>query len=181
MANLVYVLLSAFLVLSCAYLCRATVHTVGDNSGWDISTDLDSWSKDKTFSVGDTLLFQYSQYHSVSEVTEEKYKGCNVTDALLSSNNGNTTVALTGPGDRYFVCGNRLHCLAGMKLHVNVVRGSLVESPAGAPEAQPGGGLPPPGTSKANGPENSAASGRVSTDSLVRVMFGAFVASSMLM
>ncbi|XP_057773413.1 stellacyanin-like [Salvia miltiorrhiza] len=148
------VLMSATLVLLHCLRCSASVYTVGDSSGWDISTDLDSWSNDKTFSTADTLLFQYSQYHSVSEVSEANYKVCNMTNALQSSSNGNTTFALTTPGDRYFVCGNRLHCLGGMKLHVHVVENQTVAGPAGAPQAQPGGSLPP-GSSKTNGPSNS--------------------------
>ena len=50
-------LLKAFVVLGFAILttCSATTFTVGDSSGWDISTDLDSWASDKTFNVGDVL------------------------------------------------------------------------------------------------------------------------------
>jgi len=33
----------------------ATVHTVGDSSGWAIGADYSSWTGDKTFAVGDTL------------------------------------------------------------------------------------------------------------------------------
>lgn len=33
----------------------ATLYTVGDTSGWDISTNLDTWANDKTFLVGDVL------------------------------------------------------------------------------------------------------------------------------
>ncbi|KAG6419779.1 hypothetical protein SASPL_116291 [Salvia splendens] len=134
--NLLLPITAAFLLLHCLR-CSATVYTIGDSSGWDISTDIDSWSNDKTFSTGDTLLFQYSQYHSVSEVTEGNYKGCNTTNVLQSSNNGNTTFALTSPGERYFICGNRLHCLGGMKLHVHVVENQTVPGPVGAPSAQP--------------------------------------------
>lgn len=42
-------------VIGFALTCSATTYTVGDNSGWDISTDLDSWTKDKRFVVGDVL------------------------------------------------------------------------------------------------------------------------------
>ncbi|KAI3458368.1 hypothetical protein Pfo_015031 [Paulownia fortunei] len=164
------ILISTILLLLNALTCSATVYTVGDNAGWDISTDLDSWAKDKTFAVGDTLLFQYSQYHSVSEVNKENYEGCNTTSVLQSSSNGNTSFALTSPGDRYFVCGNRLHCLGGMKLHVNVL-GNQVASPIGAPQAQPGGALPP-GSSKANNPSNSSILNRIRIDSLVLAFFG---------
>ncbi|KAD5961364.1 hypothetical protein E3N88_12837 [Mikania micrantha] len=65
-------------------------------------------------------IFQYSSSHSVAEVNRASYQGCNTTNVLQPSSNGNTTFALTKPGDRYFVCGNRLHCYAGMKLHVVV-------------------------------------------------------------
>ncbi|KAG8381063.1 hypothetical protein BUALT_Bualt06G0083000 [Buddleja alternifolia] len=173
MANLL--LISTILLFFYALTCSATVYTVGDNSGWDISTDLDSWSRGKTFSVGDTLLFQYSQYHSVSELTKENYKGCNMTNALQSSSNGNTSFALSSPGDRYFACGNRLHCLGGMKLHVNVV-GNAVASPIGAPQAaQPGGFNLPPGSSRTNNPSSSSVLNRIRVDSLVMAFFGVLV------
>ena len=43
-------------VLGFALTCSAaTFYTVGDSSGWDISTDLDTWAKDKKFIVGDVL------------------------------------------------------------------------------------------------------------------------------
>lgn len=35
--------------------CNATTYFVGDTSGWDISSDLDSWTLGKRFSVGDVL------------------------------------------------------------------------------------------------------------------------------
>ncbi|KAK6131832.1 hypothetical protein DH2020_034428 [Rehmannia glutinosa] len=163
-------LIPTILLLLYAITCSATVYTVGDNSGWDISTDIDSWARDKTFAVGDTLLFQYSQYHSVSEVTKKNYEGCNTTNVLQTSSNGNTSFALTEPGDRYFICGNRLHCLGGMKLHANVL-GDRVSSPIGAPVAQPGGNLPP-GSSKSNNPSSSAFHNMIRMDIMVLAFFG---------
>ncbi|KAL6530328.1 hypothetical protein OROHE_014681 [Orobanche hederae] len=150
--------------------CSSTVYTVGENGGWDISTDIDSWKKDKTFSVGDTLLFQYSQYHSVSEVTQKSYKVCNTTEVLQTSRNGNTSVALTGPGDRYFVCGKRLHCLGGMKLHVNVV-GNQVRSPVGAPEARSWENSGPESSATSN-PSGSSIPKMIRMDSLIFVVLG---------
>ncbi|KAJ0772106.1 putative Phytocyanin domain, cupredoxin [Helianthus annuus] len=140
MANIVYLLLALLAITTFATRCLATTYTVGDSMGWDISTDVDSWAKDKHFVVGDVLLFQYSSSHSVAEVNRDSYQGCNTTNVLQpSSSNGSTTFALTKPGDRYFVCGNRLHCYAGMKLHV-VVDGKAAEGPiAPAPEPQAGG------------------------------------------
>lgn len=119
-------------------------------------------------------VFQYSQYHSVSEVSKENYEGCNTTNVLQSSSNGNTSFALTRPGDRYFVCGNRLHCLGGMKLHVSVL-GNPVPPPIGAPQAQPGGVVLPPGSSKSNNPSNSSFLNRTRLKTLVLSFFGSLL------
>lgn len=55
MAKLPQILVCVLLVLGFALTSSATVYTVGDTSGWDISTDLNSWSNNKTFKVGDAL------------------------------------------------------------------------------------------------------------------------------
>ncbi|XWS60149.1 hypothetical protein CRYUN_Cryun07bG0009800 [Craigia yunnanensis] len=153
-------ILLCFLAVFCfALTSDAATYVVGDTSGWDISTDIDSWASGKIFNVGDVLSFQYSSYHSVCEVTKESYKSCNTTDTLRTFSNGNTTVTLSNAGARYFVCGNKLHCLGGMKLQVNV-EDDKTSSTVGAPEAQPGAKLPQPGatlpqpgaSSKSNNP-----------------------------
>ncbi|XP_060215436.1 stellacyanin-like [Lycium barbarum] len=146
----------------------ATNYIVGDSSGWDISSDLDTWLIGKSFKVGDVLVFQYSSFHSVAEVTKENFDGCNTSNVLDSNKNGNTTFPLSKPGDRYFVCGNRLHCLGGMKLHVNVENDA---SPAAAPEAGPSSSP----SSKSKNPSvvpSFAFSNYVGWDSLVLVTLG---------
>lgn len=45
--------------------CNATTYFVGDSSGWDISSDLDSWTLGKRFSVGDIL----SKYPPINTLT----------------------------------------------------------------------------------------------------------------
>lgn len=119
-------------------------------------------------------VFQYSQYHSVDEVTKESYNGCNTTNALQSSRNGNTTYVLSAPGDRYFLCGNRLHCLGGMKIHVHTVENQAA-APGGAPQAQPGGNLPPGSSRNSNPSSGSPGLSRVRMDSLVMALFGPLV------
>ncbi|XP_042503519.1 blue copper protein-like [Macadamia integrifolia] len=125
-----------FYVLACLFLqvltCSATLYTVGDTSGWDVSTDLNSWVKNKTFNVGDSLLFQYSSSYTVNEVTRDNFNACNVTRALQIYTGGNTTIPLTKPGDRFFVCGNKLYCLGGMKLQVHVNGDQGASGPASA-------------------------------------------------
>ncbi|ERN01118.1 stellacyanin [Amborella trichopoda] len=113
------VLLSLF-GLSLLGSCAATTYTVGDSSGWDVSTNLDSWAVGKTFIVGDILLFQYSSYHSLYEVSKDGYQSCNTTNPLFSATNGNTSFVLSSAGEKYFVCGEISHCLGGMRLTIAV-------------------------------------------------------------
>lgn len=47
--------LVAVAILGFSSTCTATTYMVGDNSGWDISTDLSSWTAGKQFHVGDVL------------------------------------------------------------------------------------------------------------------------------
>nr|AAR15424.1 Cu2+ plastocyanin-like [Sisymbrium irio] len=136
--------------------CNATTYFVGDTSGWDISSDLESWTSGKRFAVGDVLMFQYSSTHSVYEVAKDKFQNCNTTDPIRTFTNGNTTVALSKPGDRFFVCRNRLHCFSGMKLQVNVEGNGPSPAPVGAPRAAPAGILQP--SSKKNDPATGVVS-----------------------
>ncbi|KAG6579635.1 Uclacyanin 1, partial [Cucurbita argyrosperma subsp. sororia] len=129
----VYVLM---IIGGLALSCNAATYIVGDTSGWDISTDLDSWSQGKRFYVGDVLVFQYSSSQSLNEVTRENYNTCNTTNVLKAYTNGNTTVTLSQPGQRFFVSGNRLLCLGGMKMQVNVENNQSF-SPAAAPQPPP--------------------------------------------
>ena len=97
-------------------------------------------------------VFQYSSYHTLDEVDEAGFNNCSAANALLSQNDGNTTVPLTAPGDRYFICGSQLHCLGGMKLHV------LVNQPAGgAPAGAPTQSPPQTGSGAALGPSTDDA------------------------
>ncbi|WOL07158.1 hypothetical protein Cni_G15896 [Canna indica] len=138
MARLLVILCAILgLVLAGSTVTSATIFNVGDSAGWDISADLTSWVATKTFYVGDALLFQYSRYHSVDEVDKAGYDSCNVTAPLLTGSNGNTTVPLAAPGDRYFVCGTQLHCLGGMKLRVSVKVNQSSQLPAGGPPSPP--------------------------------------------
>ncbi|KAJ0961853.1 hypothetical protein J5N97_029681 [Dioscorea zingiberensis] len=121
MAKLLMIIFSLFIVLSVNIPSSiATVYTVGDSAGWDISANLLSWTSNKTFYVGDVLLFQYSRYHSLNEVNKEGFDTCNTSNTLLTGNTGNSSVTLTAPGEKYFICGVFSHCLGGMKLKVQV-------------------------------------------------------------
>ncbi|CAF2356839.1 hypothetical protein BRARA_J02519 [Brassica rapa] len=162
--------------------CNATTYFVGDTSGWDISSDLESWTLGKRFSVGDVLMFQYSSTHSVYEVAKDNFQSCNSTDPIRTFTNGNTTVALSKPGDRFFLCGNRLHCFAGMRLQVNVEGNGPSPSPVGAPGAAPVGILqpsskknnPPTGVATSSAPHVGGCGGRVSIGTVIYLMVFGF-------
>lgn len=48
-------LLHLLAILSIALTGHATQYIVGDTSGWDISSSLETWPQDKVFKVGDVL------------------------------------------------------------------------------------------------------------------------------
>ncbi|KAK9120966.1 hypothetical protein Syun_018583 [Stephania yunnanensis] len=146
---LLYVVVGLVVLLS---TCSATLYNVGDRAGWDISTDLHSWQQNKTFYVGDVLWFQYSSSFSVDEVTnKEHFKDCNVTSPISIGSSGNTTIPLTAPGERYFVCGNKLYCLGGMKLDVVVHANSSASAPVSSEPGAAPSSLPRP-SGKNNSP-----------------------------
>ncbi|KAL5213714.1 hypothetical protein ABZP36_002866 [Zizania latifolia] len=135
---------------------EAAMYNVGDSAGWDISADFPSWLAGRTFNVGDVLVFQYSKYHALNEVDEAGFiKNCSTANAVaaLTRSDGNTTVALTAPGSRHFVCGNERHCLGGMKLHVIVAQTPApAGGPGNSPPASPGAGPLAPATDEGGTP-----------------------------
>ncbi|KAB2030488.1 hypothetical protein ES319_D05G235500v1 [Gossypium barbadense] len=102
----------------------AKVYTVGDTPGWTTGVDYSTWTKDKTFKVGDSLVFNYPTSHTVDEVSSSDYGTCTVGNAITTDNSGATTVALKTAGTHYFICGVVGHCANGMKLSVKVESGS---------------------------------------------------------
>ncbi|XP_075516056.1 chemocyanin-like [Primulina tabacum] len=102
----------------------AAIYTVGDSSGWSMGGGYGSWASDKTFTVGDTLVFNYASGHTVDEVSTNDYKTCTTGNAITTDSSGATTITLNTAGPHYFICGIPGHCGGGMKLMVNVVAAS---------------------------------------------------------
>ncbi|KAK8946116.1 Uclacyanin-2 [Platanthera guangdongensis] len=128
------VIVSGLVVLA----CEASLYTVGNAAGWDISADLPSWAAGKLFYTGDVLLFTYSQYHSVNIVDKNGFDSCNASNAFQRSTGGNTSVALATAGEKYFICGVLSHCLGGMKLRLHVSKKvTAAAAPSLAPELSP--------------------------------------------
>uniref|UniRef100_A0ACD5ZCT2 Uncharacterized protein n=1 Tax=Avena sativa TaxID=4498 RepID=A0ACD5ZCT2_AVESA len=128
-------LLAAGLVLLAAVApAHAVDYTVGDSSGWASGVDYSTWASDKTFNVGDTLVFQYGMSHNVAEVGSADYSACSATNSIQSYSDQDTKIALTKPGTRYFICGATGHCAGGMKLAVTVSPAATT-TPAATPSA----------------------------------------------
>jgi hypothetical protein len=68
----------------------------------------------------DRAAFQYGTGHSVEEVTAKDYDACSASKALGSYKDQSTSIPLTKPGTRYFICGAAGHCASGMKLAITV-------------------------------------------------------------
>ncbi|CAN6457969.1 unnamed protein product [Victoria cruziana] len=128
-------------------MAECTNHTVGSPTGsWDMSTSLQAWASFRAFHPGDNLIFRYvAIVHDVVEVPKSDFDACQVTDPIISHNDGYTVIPLTAVGKRYFICGVPGHCSLGMKVEIDTVapgtrQQPLVLSPATQPE------LPPPDT-----------------------------------
>ncbi|MQL70529.1 hypothetical protein Taro_002837 [Colocasia esculenta] len=102
--------------------CSAVDYTVGDSSGWRSGYDYSAWTRGKTFSVGDTLKFNYARgAHNVANVSASDYSSCTAANPSPDSS-GTTTISLTTAGTHFFICGVPGHCAGGMKLAVTVGR-----------------------------------------------------------
>ncbi|KAJ0984573.1 hypothetical protein J5N97_002929 [Dioscorea zingiberensis] len=121
--------ITLLLIMCCVTWGSATIYTVGDSNGWNTGVDYSSWANDKTFVVGDTLVFNYaSGLHNVAEVTTSDYESCTTSNVINSDNSGTTRVELSSPGRHHFICGVPGYCSQGMKLAVTAETASSTPS-----------------------------------------------------
>ncbi|KDP28869.1 hypothetical protein JCGZ_14640 [Jatropha curcas] len=153
---------SALLILLMAIpAAYAAQYIVGDSSGWtNFGVDYSTWASGKTFTVGDTLVFNYDgSTHKVDEVSQSDYNSCSSSNAIESHDDGSTTIKLSKTGTIYFICPTAGHCSGGMKLAVNVVAASTTPgtSPTTPAPAPPSGSTTPSGsnTPAAETPSNT--------------------------
>ncbi|XP_078437392.1 uclacyanin 1-like [Wolffia australiana] len=127
----------AMMALFLEYAFAATIVVGAPNGGWDLRTDYTSWASSQTFSVGDTLVFQYTSFHDVVEVTEADFDACRTSNPIARYTDGNTVVSLPSTGKRFFICGIAGHCSEGMKVEVDVVSVAAPASPPSSPVTPP--------------------------------------------
>ena len=80
-------------------------------------------------------VFQYAPSHDVVEVPKADYDSCQASNPIQSYSGGTTTIPLSSPGKRYFICGTAGHCSQGMKLQINTLATSAPPTPS--PTIQP--------------------------------------------
>ncbi|XP_072995323.1 stellacyanin-like [Typha latifolia] len=157
MENMAKALIAALAMAAIFQLAVGTNYTVGAPAGsWDLQTNYKNWVSSITFLTGDFLIFKYSSsQHDVLEVTMSNYGSCTTSNPISTDASGNTVVALTAPGTRYFICGIPGHCTSGMKVQIDV---SAKSAPATPPTS---GSSPPPPSPTATPPSqpNSPPSG----------------------
>ncbi|XP_057980454.1 uclacyanin-3-like [Malania oleifera] len=131
--------LPLLLLLLAAPAAYAAQHVVGGAAGWSLSGDYATWAAGQTFTVGDTLLFNYDSSHGVDEVNQADYSNCATGNAISTYSGGKTSINLTTAGNMYFICPTIGHCSGGMKLQIKVVGsgGSTPAAPSGTPPATP--------------------------------------------
>ncbi|XP_058226722.1 cucumber peeling cupredoxin-like [Rhododendron vialii] len=135
----------AAVMLQCA--AAQTVHVVGDASGWIVPQNgaeaYVSWASDKTFVVGDTLIFNFvTNEHDVLQVTKDSYDACTDTNPIGNPiTTGPANITLTSAGDHYYICTYGRHCASGQKLTITV---SATGTPGAAPPPSTTAAPPPP-------------------------------------
>ncbi|KAI3691718.1 hypothetical protein L6452_31520 [Arctium lappa] len=96
---------------------------VGDNNGWSLNFDYQSWAKTKEFVVGDQIVFKYPiGKHNVFEVDETGFQRCVAPSVTKSLATGYDVVTLMTPGRKWYICGVGKNCeTGGMKLVIDVL------------------------------------------------------------
>ncbi|XP_043696287.1 blue copper protein-like [Telopea speciosissima] len=114
-------------------------YLVGDSLGWTIPLGgpitYASWATGKTFIVGDTLLFYFSNgEHDVAEVPMVGFDACDSSSTIGPIlNKGPASITLQSPGEHFFICTFSTHCSFGQKLAINVLAPSASITPSQAP------------------------------------------------
>ncbi|KAK0599750.1 hypothetical protein LWI29_008234 [Acer saccharum] len=127
--------LIGFLVAVMALLESATTaatnYIVGDGFGWAVPLNnsinfYDDWVKNKTFQIGDSVIFNWTGTHTATEVRKEYYGNCTksgtdfITPGLIINFKTNAT--------RYFLCSIGTHCEQGQKVKFVIGDGGISDT-----------------------------------------------------
>ncbi|KAJ4968798.1 hypothetical protein NE237_015499 [Protea cynaroides] len=132
-----------FLVVAALNVSLAAVYKVGDSTGWTTlgHYNYTAWAASKTFSVGDTILFEYHKdRHNVMVVTRTDFEACNASSPRATYTTGNDSFVIRKTGHHYYLCGFPGHCQLGQKVNIHLSKSSVAIAPSGSPTASPSGG-----------------------------------------
>ncbi|XP_076914851.1 blue copper protein 1b-like [Bidens hawaiensis] len=119
-------------VFALATSISATEYIVGDQNGWSLDFDYQTWTKDKVFYVGDKLVFNYAPgVHNVMKVDGTAFQQCITSSSNGTLTSGRDIITLQTPGRKWYICGFGKHCeLRNMKLAITVQAMSPAPSPS---------------------------------------------------
>ncbi|CAA7393521.1 unnamed protein product [Spirodela intermedia] len=114
-------------VLACVSLLQnppvvsANRFTVGNSKGWNPGVNYTIWAQNKSFYVGDWLVFLYQPGQAdVLQVNETAYNQCLYDSPITNWSRGRSfAFELNKTGHYYFIC-SRGYCYNGMKLAIKV-------------------------------------------------------------
>ncbi|KAL6280202.1 hypothetical protein ACE6H2_017083 [Prunus campanulata] len=121
----------------------ATDFVVGDDKGWTINFDYQTWAQGKQFYVGDNLVFNYPKgAHNVFKVNGTGFQQCAAPLDSVPLTSGKDVISLATPGRKWYICGVAKHCeLGGQKLLITVLPSSFAPSPS-LPASSPSTSIP---------------------------------------
>ncbi|KAL4565593.1 hypothetical protein LXL04_029695 [Taraxacum kok-saghyz] len=118
----------------------AKEYIVGGANGWTLDFDYQDWAKDKIFTVGDTLVFNYvPTAHNVMKVDGNGFQQCIITPSSNGTlTSGRDVISLKTPGKKWYICGVLKHCeLRKMKLAIVVLPQTMTPASPPAPSVSP--------------------------------------------
>ncbi|XP_030504843.2 blue copper protein 1b-like [Cannabis sativa] len=135
--EIVYVGVTTIMLLVAS--TSAVDYVVGDDSGWTINFDYQAWAQDKSFRVGDRLVFTYpAGVHNVFKVNGADFRQCTAPVGAVPLTSGNDVVALESRGKKWYLCGVAQHCAVGnQKLGIVVAPNPWSPLPSPSPAPSP--------------------------------------------
>ncbi|KAK8981748.1 hypothetical protein V6N11_049242 [Hibiscus sabdariffa] len=101
------------------FLRHPATYMVGDDFGWDLVIDMETWPVGKTFYAGDFLVFKYDeQRFDVAIVDRAGHDSCSVSPGAQVFDSGNDKIQLVF-GANYFIDTEADVCAGGMKMAIN--------------------------------------------------------------
>uniref|UniRef100_A0A6N2NKE2 Basic blue protein n=1 Tax=Salix viminalis TaxID=40686 RepID=A0A6N2NKE2_SALVM len=111
------------LIFQQCYVAQArgpVTYVVGDDLGWTLEANPESWTRGKKFYAGDILEFKYDTDEANVVVVEKKdHDDCSVSETSAFYTSGDDKIQLVF-GANYFICSDLPdQCAGGMKMAIN--------------------------------------------------------------